>query len=381
MMMNSSKVYLCDKKMIFLLTVHIFINIYITNIYIKFMSLNDNNIFEFRTLVKPDYLRDEYKISENTMHLVLKTRQDISNILDGKDNRMLFIVGPCSIHNIEDAKKYGNELKKIADKVKDKILIVMRVYFEKPRTTVGWKGLINDPHLDNSYDVNHGLRLARALLLYLNNIGMPCGYEVLDTITPQYIADLISWGAIGARTVESQVHRQLVSGLSMPVGFKNSTNGCTKVACEAITSASYPHCFMGITDKGEPAICQTKGNNNCHIILRGGKTPNYDFVSVEKTIKEMGQFKIKQNIMIDCSHGNSQKDYRNQSSVFMNVINQRVAGTNEIIGIMLESNLKEGSQELKPELIEGISITDSCISIQETEDIIMKAYNMLHINK
>ena len=204
-------------------------------------------------------------------------RIDINNIINKKDNRKIFVVGPCSIHNIDEAKEYALKLKKIADMVKDKILIIMRVYFEKPRTTVGWKGLINDPYLDESYDINKGLELARDLLLFINNIGLPCGYEILDTITPQYICDLISWGAIGARTTESQVHRQLVSGLSMAVGFKNGTGGTISLATDAIKSASYSHCFMGITDNGDPAICKTKGNNNCHIILRGGNDgPNFD---------------------------------------------------------------------------------------------------------
>jgi 3-deoxy-7-phosphoheptulonate synthase len=266
--------------------------------------------------------------------------------------------------------------------VKDQILIVMRVYFEKPRTTVGWKGLINDPNLDNSFDVNKGLILARQLLLNLNTIGMPCGYEVLDTITPQYISDLISWGAIGARTTESQVHRQLVSGLSMPVGFKNGTGGNIKIARDAILSARYPHCFMGITNVGEPAICKTKGNLSCHLILRGSSdAPNYSEQHIEKSIKLLDEHKLPRAIMVDCSHGNSRKDHTKQKVVLKNIMNQ-IKANKHIIGVMIESNIYEGHQKLTDPnaLAAGISITDSCISIIETEAIILDAYNALKKN-
>ena len=257
----------------------------------------------------------------------------------------------------------------------------MRVYFEKPRTTIGWKGLINDPDLNGTYDINKGLSLARELLLYVNDIGIPCGYEILDTITPQYICDLISWGAIGARTTESQVHRQLVSGLSMPVGFKNGTGGTISLAADAVISASYPHCFMGITDNGLPAICNTKGNYNCHIILRGGaKGPNYYKKNVKETESILESKKLIPNIMIDCSHGNSNKNYKNQPIVLENIIFQiKNEGCQSIIGIMLESNINEGNQKLidKKTLKKGVSITDSCINLECTEKIILNAYNSI----
>jgi len=306
----------------------------------------------------------------------MHTRQEIKDIISGKSRKKLFVVGPCSIHNVEQALDYGKRLKLLADNVKEKILIVMRVYFEKPRTTVGWKGLINDPYLNNSFHVNEGLRLARNLLLELNKIGLPCGYEVLDTITPQYISDLISWGAIGARTTESQVHRQMVSGLSMPVGFKNGTDGNKKIARDAVLSAKYNHCFMGITDTGEPAICKTKGNTACHVILRGGsKGPNYypdDINEMKELLLEKG---LTVGIMIDCSHGNSKKNHKNQSLVLDYTVNEMKRGV-PIIGIMLESNINEGKQPLgdATSLKYGISITDSCISIAETEMLIDSAF-------
>ena len=255
----------------------------------------------------------------------------------------------------------------------------MRVYFEKPRTTIGWKGLINDPYLDESYRVNYGLFLARQLLIDLNRMKLPCGYEILDTITPQYISDLISWGAIGARTTESQVHRQLISGMSMPVGFKNGTRGDIKMAADAVLSASHPHCFMGITEKGAAAICSTKGNKSCHIILRGGKeSPNYfskDISAAQQILRNAG---LKEGLMVDCSHGNSGKDYTQQYSVLMNVI-QQIKDNPNIIGIMMESNLREGKQQLikDQKLQYGVSITDSCISIEDTEKFLLEVYTML----
>ena len=279
--------------------------------------------------------------------------------------------------------EYAKKLKIIADKVKDHIFIVMRVYFEKPRTTIGWKGLINDPLLDESFNVNQGLYLARELLLNINQIGLPCGYEVLDTITPQYISDLVSWGAIGARTVESQVHRQMVSGLSMPVGFKNSTNGDKLVAVNAVISASFPHCFMGITDKGEPAICKTTGNKFCHIILRGGGgETNYQsqhILQLNNMCKSVG---INSSVMIDCSHGNSNKNFKNQPLVLDSVM-QSMQTHKNIIGVMLESNLVQGKQTLvfgqKDKLKYGVSITDSCIDIDTTERILIASFNKLNI--
>lgn len=352
--------------------------------------INDTRIIQYEKLTTPSNLLKTHPITPSIKALVKKTRLEIKNILDKNDNRLLFIVGPCSIHNIEEAKLYAKKLKEISDKVKDKILIIMRVYFEKPRTTIGWKGLINDPNLNETYDVNKGLRLARELLLYINALGLPCGYEVLDTITPQYICDLISWSAVGARTTESQVHRQLVSGLSMPVGFKNGTGGTITMATDAIKSASFPHCFMGITNTGEPAIYKTKGNKDCHIILRGGaQGPNY----YEKNITEVTNILIAndlaKNIMVDCSHGNSQKNHENQPLVLNDVIQQIINAYNSyrspsIIGVMLESNIYAGKQTLNPkaphELKKGISITDSCIDIGKTNEIILQAYKKLALN-
>ena len=342
--------------------------------------MEDENIIKFSTLISPVKLKEKLKRSRQISNFVCDTRNEIKRILNGDSKKKLFIVGPCSIHNVDEALEYGQLLKKISEKVKDKILIVMRVYFEKPRTTIGWKGLINDPNLDNTCDVNKGLYLARKLLLELNNIGLPCGYEVLDTITPQYIADLISWGAIGARTTESQVHRQLASGLSMPVGFKNGTGGSIKIARDAILSARYSHCFMGITHKGIPSICRTKGNKFCHLILRGSsRGPNY----TREYIQECGNLLIehglsKRGVMVDCSHANSGKDHTKQRTVLQNVVEQ-MQNTSSIIGVMIESNINEGKQVLGKvsNLKYGVSITDACISIEETEKLILKAYGKI----
>ena len=342
--------------------------------------MEDINISNFKALTAPLELRDALQRTRKITNFVIETREMIRQIIKGKLTKKLFIVGPCSIHNVDEALEYGKQLKKIADKVEEKILIVMRVYFEKPRTTVGWKGLINDPNLNNSFDVNKGLYMARKLLLELNAIGLPCGYEVLDTITPQYISDLISWGAIGARTTESQVHRQLVSGLSMPVGFKNGTGGSIKIARDAILSAQYPHCFMGIKLTGKPAICKTKGNKSCHLILRGGsKSPNYseEYISESEILLE--EHNIPKAIMVDCSHGNSRKDHTKQKGVLKNVISQIKNNNTSIIGVMIESNINEGNQKLADisELRYGVSITDACISIEETEQLILEAYKSL----
>ena len=333
------------------------------------------NIESSKTLLLPSEIYKEMPLTEKVNNFVEKSRDEVRAIISGRDKRMLYIVGPCSIHNVEEAKTYAANLFNIAQKVKDRILVVMRVYFEKPRTTVGWKGLINDPDLDGSFNVNKGLRMARELLLYINELGLPCGCEFLDTITPQYISDLITWGAIGARTVESQTHRQLVSGLSMPIGFKNATSGNIQVAKEAILSASMPHCFMGITESAQPAIFTTKGNNDTHIILRGGNDgPNY-YEHIVKSIE-------KERVMIDCSHGNSMKNYKNQNNVFKEVIRQRFENENEnenenIIGLMIESNINEDKQNLNANLKDlkyGVSITDSCINMKETIALLEYAY-------
>lgn len=340
------------------------------------------NIESTKYLITPNTLLNEFPITEKISSLVINTRMQIKNILDGKDNRKILVVGPCSVHDYDLACYYGIRLKKIADRVKDKILIIMRVYFEKPRSTIGWKGMINDPDLNNSFNVNKGLRLARKLLLFLNGIGLPCGYEILDTFTPQFIGDLFSWGAIGARTTESQVHRQMVSGVSMPVGFKNSSSGDYEISINSIISANYKHCFYGIDFDGKAIILTTKGNKNCHIILRGSKcATNYDLRTVNKVKKEMIQQNIRPNIMIDCSHGNSNKDYRNQPIVFQYILNVLKKDHSFIMGIMLESNINEGKQKLifgsKEKLKQGVSITDSCIDIEKTQMLINDLYFVL----
>jgi len=348
-------------------------------------KIKDENIIGMYPLITPNEVLKKVPISQEIKNFVIQKRNEVTNILNGTDNRKLCIIGPCSIHDIEQAKYYGKLLKEISDKVKDKILIVMRVYFEKPRTTVGWKGLINDPDLNNTFNINKGLLKARELLYFLNNIGMPCGYEVLDTYTPQYISDLITWGAIGARTTESQVHRQMISGCSFPVGFKNSRTGDVEVAAEAVISAAHPHCFYGTTYNGKSAICHTSGNPNCHIILRGGKNgPNYKIPDIIETIKILNNKNINGNIMVDCSHGNSGKDFRKQSEVLEYLCDKIFLPTNKtnsVIGVMIESNINEGKQKLefgkKQDLQYGVSITDSCISIEETDDLMIKMYNKL----
>jgi 3-deoxy-7-phosphoheptulonate synthase len=349
-------------------------------------ALENRNIKSYEKLVTPEALSNSIPTTNAAAALVRKTREEIRRIICGDSSRMLLVVGPCSIHNTKEAMDYGRALKKLADVVESRILIVMRVYFEKPRTTVGWKGLINDPDLNGTCRVNEGLRLARKLLLDLNNIGLPCGYEVLDTITPQYISDLMSWGAVGARTVESQVHRQLVSGLSMPIGFKNGTSGSLSVAADAILSARHPHCFMGITQTGEPAICNTAGNEACHIILRGGRDgPNYTSPYIDKAMLALMTRRLNPCcMMVDCSHGNSGKDHKKQHIVFEHVIAQRTGGNHYIVGLMLESNINAGKQEFTEDVTKrqsnlkyGFSITDACIDIEETNRLVRWAYGRL----
>ena len=336
--------------------------------------LTNKNIDSFLKLEPPSYFLKTLKITKDIEDLILRTRGEIEDIINKKSKKLLFIVGPCSIHDSDAALEYGRKLKELSDEVSEKILIVMRVYFEKPRTTIGWKGLINDPYLDNSFKVNDGLFKARKLLLELNKIGMPCGYEVLDPITPQYITDLISRGAIGARTTESQVHRQLVSGLSMPVGFKNGTGGSIKIARDAILSAKFPHCFMGIGENGAAAICRTKGNNNCHLILRGGsRGPNYTSEYLDESEKLLKENSLSNAIMVDCSHGNSLKNHKNQERVLRYVINE-TKNRDSIMGVMIESNINEGKQKLGKELLYGVSITDSCLSFSETSRIIKNGF-------
>ncbi len=330
---------------------------------------DDLRISGMQEVIPPEELHREYPISETASDTVHQTRQDIHNILYDKDDRLLVIVGPCSIHDPKAAREYAQRLKVLKEELADDLCIVMRVYFEKPRTTVGWKGLINDPHLDDSFNINHGLRLARSLLLDIADMGVPTGTEFLDLISPQYIADLISWGAIGARTTESQGHRELASGLSCPVGFKNGTNGGLRIAIDAIQAASRPHVFMSLTKAGHSAIFSTTGNEDCHIILRGGIKPNYDAASVNEAAGELDRAGQKTKLMIDCSHANSNKDPSKQPEVCRNVGEQIAAGDERIFGIMLESHLVAGRQDNTPdkELVYGQSITDGCISWDDTD--------------
>ena len=331
---------------------------------------DDLRITWTKVVLPPVFLEEDLPITESASATVFKARNQIINILKGKDHRLLVVVGPCSIHDTAAARDYAQLLKSAIAEHAAELCIVMRVYFEKPRTTLGWKGLINDPHLDESFQINDGLRKARHLLLDLGNMGVPAGTEFLDMISPQYMSSLVSWGAIGARTTESQVHRELVSGLSCPVGFKNGTSGNVQIAIEAILSAGQSHNFLGHTKHGQTAIFVTKGNPDTHLILRGGReTVNYDAASVEETCRQMEKAGIRPQVMVDCSHANSHKDYTQQLGVCRNVGAQIASGDNRILGVMLESNLVAGAQKLvrgQP-LTYGQSITDACIDWNETK--------------
>ena len=336
-------------------------------------NTDDLRIAGVNPLISPSVLSYYLPITDQAAELVAATRQQAEDILLGKDDRLLVVIGPCSIHDPAAAVEYGERLKKLADKYRDEILVIMRVYFEKPRTTVGWKGLINDPHLDGSFDINRGLRIARELLLELAEMGVPAGTEFLDTISPQYIADLIAWGAIGARTTESQVHRELASGLSMPVGFKNGTGGSIQLALDAIGAASQPHNFLSVTKQGVSAIVTTTGNKACHIIHRGGsKAPNYDRESVTETATCLNEQNLPPYIMVDCSHANSLKDFRYHPLVASEFCPPIAEGSRTFAAVMSESNLVEGNQKITPEKSEmtyGQSVTDACISWETTEEV------------
>ena len=311
----------------------------------------------------------ELPISEQAAELVAQTRQQIANILHGKDNRLLVIIGPCSIHDPKAALEYAQRLLPLRQKYEKELLIVMRAYFEKPRTTVGWKGLINDPHLNGTHDINFGLRQARKLLLELNNLGMPASTEFLDMITPQYYADLIAWGAIGARTTESQVHRELASGLSCTVGFKNGTDGNLKIAIDALGAASHPHHFLSVTKAGHSAIVHTAGNRDCHVILRGGNgAPNYSSEHVKAAAEQLAQAGLPAKLMVDCSHANSRKDFKRQMEVAQDIATQIQNGEQNIMGVMVESHLVEGRQNAP--IVYGQSITDACIGWDDTEKLL-----------
>lgn len=335
------------------------------------VTTDDLRIQETQELISPEGLIDDLPVSETVSDTVSIARRTIHSILTGEDDRLLAVVGPCSIHDPKSAIEYGERLKKLSDEVSDDVFIVMRVYFEKPRTTVGWKGLINDPDLDNSFQINKGLHLARQLLLDLGELGLPCGTEYLDLISPQYVADLISWGAIGARTTESQTHRELSSGLSCPVGFKNATDGDIQIAIDAIKSASQPHHFLSVTKGGRSAIFKTAGNADCHIILRGGKHPNYDMFSVDDASAMLEKGGLPVRIMIDASHSNSRKIPARQIDVVHDIATQVSRGNQGIFGVMIESHLLEGRQDVEDvnSLTYGQSITDPCICWDDTEQV------------
>jgi 3-deoxy-7-phosphoheptulonate synthase len=333
---------------------------------------DDVRIREIHELTPPYQLLREFGVTEEAGKTVSQARHDIHRILHGADDRVFVIMGPCSIHDVDAAREYAQNLLELKGELAGELLVLMRVYFEKPRTTVGWKGLINDPQLDGSFRINDGLRVARELLLYLNDRGMPAACEFLDMITPQYIGDLISWGAIGARTTESQVHRELASGLSCPVGFKNGTDGSLRIAVDAMRAANAPHHFMGVTKGGHSAIVSTTGNEDCHVVLRGGKTPNYDAASVDAAAKALGDAGLAQKLMIDLSHANSSKQYEKQVEAGMDVAGQIAAGDERIVSVMAESHLKAGRQDLvagKP-LVYGLSITDACIGWDESRQLL-----------
>jgi len=342
---------------------------------------SDLHVVETRPLIPPSRLHNDIPLDHASANTVSKTRRSIQNILHHNDQKLLVIVGPCSIHDLEAAKEYSKYIQNFREIYKDKLEIIMRVYFEKPRTTIGWKGLINDPHLDDSYDINTGLRRARSLLSYLATRGIPSATELLDPIVPQYIADLISWTAIGARTTESQTHREMASGLSMPIGFKNGTDGSFTTAINAMQSASKSHHFLGVNENGMASIVNTTGNPDGHIVLRGGsKGPNYESEHVRRISSELQQCNLPHKVMIDCSHGNSNKDFRKQSEVLKNIAYQISNGEKNILGVMLESHLKEGNQKLlkKEDLQFGRSITDACIDIETTKELLAILYSSLN---
>jgi len=331
-------------------------------------NTDDVRIREIKELVPPAHVFREFPVGVRAALTTYNARQSIHRILHGADNRLLVVVGPCSIHDVDSAIEYATRLQKEAARFENDLLIVMRVYFEKPRTTVGWKGLINDPRLDNSFRINEGVRLARGLLLEINDLGLPCATEFLDTITPQYTADLIAWGAIGARTTESQVHRELASGLSCPVGFKNGTDGNIRIAIDAIRAAQTPHHFLSVTKAGHSAIVSTGGNEDCHVILRGGKAPNFDAAHVDAACKEIAAAGLAARLMIDASHANSNKRFKQQIEVARDTASQLAAGDERIIGVMIESHLVEGRQDLVPgqPLTYGMSITDACLGWEDS---------------
>jgi 3-deoxy-7-phosphoheptulonate synthase len=343
-------------------------------------ELSNIHISDEQVLITPNALKEKIPLSENARRFIQQSRQEIANILDKKDHRLLVVCGPCSIHDIDAAKEYAKRLKALSEKLNDQLYIVMRVYFEKPRTTVGWKGLINDPHLNGTFDIEHGLHVARQLLVDLAEMEIPLATEALDPISPQYLADTFSWAAIGARTTESQTHREMASGLSMPVGFKNGTDGSLATAINAMQAASSGHRFMGINREGQVALLTTQGNPHGHVILRGGKQTNYDSVSVAECEEEMAKSGLDAALMVDCSHANSRKDFSRQPLVAEDVIHQIREGNKSIIGLMIESHINEGNQASDipvDQMAYGVSITDACINWDTTEALLTHAHQEL----
>ena len=344
-------------------------------------NITNINIRELSNIPSPEIYQKKYPSSEQQTSLIKESRKTIENIIEGKDSRLLLLMGPCSIHDTKAGIEYAEKLKELADKVSKNIYIVMRVYFEKPRTNVGWKGLINDPDLNGSYNIPKGIETARKFLSEVTRIGLPTATEFLDPFTPQYIGDLVSWGAIGARTAESQTHRQMASGLSMPIGFKNGTGGSVQLAIDGMIACNGEHAFLGIDNDGKTSIVITKGNKANHIILRGGASgPNYDKDSINDAQELLKKNNLVPNIVVDCAHGNSNKDHNRQPIVFKEVIEQRLAGNEKIIGIMLEGNINPGNQSLGnvEDLEFGVSITDKCVGWEKTEEIILEANNLLN---
>ena len=348
------------------------------------MRLSDLNIDDYQVVITPTELKKELPLPESARELVASSRQTVRDILDGKDDRLFAVVGPCSIHDTDLALEYGKRLKALADQVSDQIVIIMRVYFEKPRTTVGWKGLINDPHLNGSFDIETGLRKARKLLIELSELGLPLATEALDPISPQYLQDTITWTAIGARTTESQTHREMSSGLSSPVGFKNGTDGSLDVAVNAMKSVVSGHAFLGINPEGQVAITKTKGNQYGHVVLRGGGgKPNYDSVSIALCEQALEKAKLPKNIVVDCSHANSNKDHNVQPLVLDDIAHQIKDGNRSICGVMIESNINEGNQNIPDDLAQlkyGVSVTDACINWESTEKALKKMADLVSDN-
>ena len=335
-------------------------------------STDNTRIIDRRKVPAPYELVNKFPINDEIAKLVYGTRNEISQILHGKDDRVFVVVGPCSIHDPESAIEYATKLAEQNSKLKENLLIIMRVYFEKPRTTVGWKGLINDPDINETYDIAKGVEMARKLLIEIANLKLPAGTEFLDPISPQYVTDIISWGAIGARTAESQIHRELASGLSCPIGIKNGTNGGLKAAIDGIQAANHSHVFLGATKEADIAMLKTAGNHDSHIILRGGKNPNYDKQSVEATLTALREADVNESIMIDASHGNSQKKFKQQIPVIENISEQIKLGDKNIKGIMIESHLNEGNQKISDNLTYGQSITDACMGWEDTVNCLNK---------